>query len=180
MNIITYLLKGFGYRSASDFSTTVFKLDSSWLWLSALLGTLRWLLAAAMGIDLVVFAAFVFLIIAEFQTGLTVSMRIKKERFQSRKFGRMILKIGVFISIVSVLNALSKNMGPPPFFGIELNPFQWLYYFVFMAIVFQMFISWMENLGCLGYKETKTIAGFVLRKFNKWFEFDGSKDNGEE
>jgi hypothetical protein len=147
--------------------------------LSASLATLRVSIFSYTGLDVVVIAAFVFLIIAEFQTGIRVSMSIKMERFKSRKFGRMILKIGTYISIVVVLHTFSKRMEVPNVLGFDINPFLWLYYMVFTAIVFQLFISWMENLGCLGYKETKSIAGFVLRKFNKWFEFDGKKDNGD-
>jgi magnesium-transporting ATPase (P-type) len=180
MNMIRFLLKGFGYKDAADLGSTTFKMDGI-LWVaSAWLGTFRYFLKDSTGLDLAVFLAFVVLIIFEFQTGLKVSMKIKGERFKSRKFGRMILKIGTFVAIVMVLHAFSIKMVVPSVLGFELNPFLWLYYMVFMAIVFQLFISWMENLGCLGYKETRTIAGFVLRKFNKWFEFDGSKDNGTE
>jgi hypothetical protein len=38
---------------------------------------------------------------------------------------------------------------------------------VMVAIVFQLVISYLENLGNLGYKEAKGIAGIVLRRYNK-------------
>ncbi|MBD3748503.1 MAG: phage holin family protein [Sphingobacteriales bacterium] len=146
---------------------------------SVSLATLRVFIFTYTGLDIAVIVAFLFLIIAEFQTGLKVSIKVKGEKFKSRKFGRMILKIGTYIAIVVVLHTFSKGMEVPNVLGFDINPFLWLYYMVFTAIVFQLFISWMENLGCLGYKETQSIAGFVLRKFNKWFEFDGKKDNGD-
>jgi hypothetical protein len=180
MNNLRFMLKGFGFKSIGEFTCSVFKLQAPGIAASAALGALRMFIKGYTGLDFVVFLAFVVLIIAEFQTGLKVSMQVKGERFKSRKFGRMILKIGTYVMIISVLHAFASKMSMPVILGFDINPFMWLYYTVFMAVVFQLFISWMENLGCLGYKETKTIAGFVLRKFNKWFEFDGTKDNGTE
>jgi hypothetical protein len=180
MNKIRFILKGFGFNSLSEFSTSIIKPDASRLAASAALGAMRLLVAGYTGLDFVVFLAFVVLIIAEFQTGLKVSIKVKGERFKSRLFGRMILKIGTYVMIVSVLFAFASKVSMPSLLGFEINPFMWLYHSVFIAIVFQLFISWMENLGCLGYHESKTIAGFVLRKFNKWIEFDGTKDNGTE
>jgi hypothetical protein len=180
MKRIKYLLNGFGFQSVSDLRGSLLKIDLPGLSFSAALAAIRLTINHTTGLDAMVFLAFVLLIAAEFQTGIKVSMKIKGERFKSRKFGRMILKIGIYILIIILLNSFSSNIKTPVVLGFDINPFQWLYYTVFMAIVFQLFISWMENLGCLGYKETKTIAGFVLRKFNKWFEFDGTKDNGSE
>lgn len=182
MELINYLLGAFGYKSWADFRHTVFKLaycedKGFWLKLSGGFGTFRLLLFDFTGLDIVVFTAFVVLIIAEFQTGLKVAVKKRKERFQSRKFGRMILKIGVYILMIGVLHAFSNRFEIPSLFGVDVNPFAWLYYVVFILIVFQLLISWLENLSALGYKEAKGIIGVILRKLNKWFEFDGSKDN---
>lgn len=179
---LEYLLGAFGYRSLEDFRRTVFKLAYSeekgiWIKISAGLGTFRLMLLDFTGLDILVFVAFVFLIAAEFQTGLKVSMMKKKEKFQSRKFGRMILKIGVYMLLIGILHAFSHRFEIPTLYGFEVNPFKWLYYIVFIGIVIQLVISWLENLGQLGYKESRTLAGFILRKFNNWFEFDGQKDN---
>lgn len=178
--ILGYTLSGFGFKSFNEFASSAFRADKGLLLISAALGALRVFIKGYTGLDAAVFVAFMALIIAEFQTGLKVSMTVKGERFKSRKFGRMILKIGTYVMIIALLHVFASKISAPSILGFDVNPFQWLYYTVFIAIVFQLFISWMENLGCLGYKETKTIAGFVLRKFNKWFEFDGTKDNGTE
>lgn len=177
-----YLLNGFGYADSADFNRSVFKLlcvKTSAKWTTIIATAITGLVFEYTGMDMPVFMAFIFLIVAEFWTGVKVSVKMKKERFRSRKFGRMILKIGVYIMIITVLHVFSKRINAPDLMGLSLNPFTWLYYTVLVAIVLQMVISWLENLGSLGYKETKTIAGFILRKLNKWFEFDGTKDNGE-
>lgn len=185
VNTLKYILNGFGYTSIADFKSTVFKIshmDNAPLCflICSAFGVFRSLLNEFTGLDTPVFVAFIFLIGAEFFTGIKVSLMRKGEKFKSRKFGRMILKIGVYVCMIMMLHAFARNMDTPVVMGFPVNPFLWLYYSVFIAIVFQLFISWLENLGALGYKETKSIAGLVLRKFNKWFEFDGSKDNGQE
>lgn len=181
-----YWLQGFGYRNASDFTRTVFLMPISstgakrLAFLSALCGAVPVFVKEHTGLDVIVLVAFFALIGAEFYTGIKVSRVVRGERIKSRKLGRMFLKIGVYVLIITILHAFAKKMEVPEVLGYEVNPFMWLYYSFFIGIVFQLFISWMENLGMLGWKETKTIAGFVLRKLNKYFEFDGTKNNGSE
>lgn len=180
-NITTYLLKGFGYQSLNDLSTTVFKifyLNNIKITMPIIisLGTIREFIEGCMGLDLAIIIAFVWLLCAEFQTGIKVAVKKKNERIKSRKIGRMILKIGVYIQILWVLYTFSSKMKNTEFIGFEINPFGWLYYIVFIGIVFQMVISYLENLSALGYSEAKGIHGVILRKFNKWFEFDGTKN----
>lgn len=184
MRRIDYILKAFGFENVTDYGKSVvggLKNDFALklLFVSAL-GSARYFVESLSGLDIAVFFAFVFLIVAEFWTGIRVSLNVKKEKVQSRKMGRMILKIGTYIAILSVLNVFAINIDAPDVAGVEMNPFKWLYYTVFIAIVFQLVISWFENLGELGYKETRTIAGFILRKFNTWFEFEGNKSNRDK
>lgn len=177
---LNYFLDGFGFRSSTDFKNSLYgyiiKLDV--LAFASLLGLLRGVFEDVIGLDSVVIFAFVFLIFAETWTGIKVARRVKGERFKSRKFGRMFLKVGVYVTIIAMLNALSK-IDIPDLFGLTLNPFRWLYYMIFIGIVLQLLISYFENLGALGYKEAKGLTGFILRKFNKWFEFDGTKNNDQ-
>ena len=184
MKAVNYILQGFGYLDFNDFQTTIFKVwytGSIKLFLtfsisSISLGTFRELVKVSTGLDLLFWGAFVFLIIAEWQTGMKVDMLKRGNKFQSRKFGRMLLKIGVYFAILQMLFTFSVQTKTLEFIGFEINPLGWLYYVVIVAIVFQLFISWLENLGNLGYKEARGIAGIVLRRYNKWFEFDGTKD----
>jgi hypothetical protein len=181
MKTINYILQGFGYLDFHDFQTTTFKLFYSvnlkfLLAITFSFGTIREFIENAMGLDILVLACFVFLIIAEWQTGIKADMIRRKNKFSSRKAGRMILKIGVYIGILFVLYTFSSRTKKIEFVGFDINPLAWLYYVVFVAIIFQLAISYLENLGVLGYSEAKGIAGIVLRKYNKWFEFDGTKD----
>lgn len=181
MKLLNYILQGFGYLDFHDFQTTTFKMFyfgnlKLFVTISITLGTIREFIVTSTGLDVIFWAVFVFLIIAEWQTGMKVDMMKRGNKFQSRKFGRMVLKIGVYIAILLSLFALSETTKNKSFIGFEINPLGWLYYVVMVAIVFQLVISYLENLGNLGYKEAKGIAGIVLRRYNKWFEFDDTKD----
>lgn len=181
MKTINYLLQGFGYDDTHDLSTTLFKMfyidkGNILLLLSAVLGTIRLFTENYLGLDIAVFIALIFLVCAEVWTGTKVSVQKKGERIKSRKMGRMIFKIGVFASILYVLHTFSSKMTPPTVLGLEVNPYEWLYFIVFTGIVFQLLISWLENLGALGYSEANGLLGIILRKYNKWFEFDGTKN----
>ncbi len=185
MQTITYILKGFGFESVSDFSFSLFGMAikaANFIFIGAILtlGFLRSSLPDLEVLDFAVYAVFVMLIFAEFYTGVKVARIKKKEKIKSRKVGRMLLKIGVYTFILFCLNILAQGIQAPPLFGLDINPLEWLYYTVLIGIIFQLVLSYLENLACLGYKEDLGLFGFLLRKYNKFFEFDGEKDNGIE
>lgn len=180
MKKINYFLQGFGYKDTSDFKHSVFKLlvagdGTSWSILSMCGGLITYIT----GLQVEVFFAFVILIFLEFWTGVKVSRKVKKEKFKSRKMGRMFMKLGVYILLVSLLNLFAKQLDAPDILGVSLNPFTWLYYSVFVGLVFQMIISYLENLSSLGYAQMDNIIGMLFRKMNTIFEMDGSKNNDE-
>jgi hypothetical protein len=184
--MINYIIKGFGYDSIADYKRSMYGLFFNGkqievkLLLLSFPGLIRMFVKDAIGFDLPVLFAFVFLIVAEFQTGVKVAKLKRGERFRSRPVGRMIIKIGTYIAILWCLNTFSKGIDAPDIMGVGLNPLTWLYYVALFFIIFQLLISWFENLGSLGYKEAGGLVGYLLRKFNKWFEFDGTKDNSHD
>lgn len=181
MKTLNYLLKGFGFENINDFSTTVFKIfyiqkSTLFLSVSGILATIRMHFEHLIGLDVLVYISFVILIVAETRSGIKVAITKKGERVQSRKLGRMFLKIGVYTQILFVLYSFASRIKNPSVFGFEVNPFEWLYYAFFSGIIFQLVLSYLENLSSLGYSEAKGVLGIILRKYNKWFEFDGSKN----
>lgn len=185
MKHLNYLLKAFGFEDYHDYIFSCFKIlfipkFQLFLSITSVLGTVRLFFEEFIGLDIVVYFAFAVLIVAETQTGIKADIKKKGRRFKSRKFGRMILKLGTYSIILFVLYSFASKMKNPTVLGFEVNPFEWLYYVVFSGIVFQLVISWLENLSSLGYAEAKGILGIVLRKYNKWFEFDGSKNADNE
>jgi hypothetical protein len=185
MNKINYTLKGFGYDNIQDFLSTNFKIFyisncQIAITITGILGTIRTFSESFLGMDILVLCVFVFLIIAETQTGIRASVVKNNQKVKSRKIGRMLLKIGVYVSTLFILYSFATRMKNPTVLNFEVNPFEWLYYVYFTGIIFQLVISYLENLGTLGYSEAKGILGIILRKSNKWFEFDGTKDADNE
>ena len=75
-----------------------------------------------------------------------------------------------------MLHAFSSKMKAPSVLGLDVNPYEGLYSIGFTGVVFQVLISWLENLASLGYSVANGLVGIILRKYNKWFEFDGTKN----
>lgn len=184
MKLLTFILQGFGFKNSSDFLDSTFTVavypvfKKTVVTTSAVLAALITWIENTTGLDILVLTVFVYLIIAEFQTGLKVAMLRNGEKFKSRKFGRMIVKIGVYVMIIIGLHIFAERFTIPNLLGFEISPFIWLFYTVFIMIVFQLLISYLENLSALGYREMRGLIGFILRRYNKWFEFDGTK-NGD-
>ena len=181
MKNINYILEGFGFKSTTDLRLSLFGyiMKSDILAITGILASARSLFQNVIGVDVIVVAAFVSLVFLETYTGIKVSFKVDKVRFKSRIFGRMLLKVFIYITMLAILNVMA-GIEMPELFGLNVNPFRWLYYMIFTGIVMQLIISCFENLGKLGYKEAKGLTGFILRTFNKWFEFDGSKNNNDE
>lgn len=180
--LLNYIAQAFGFNTVSEFNHSAFSFPVSGNGMfkiavvSSVAAAFRMYLQHYTGMDVLVFSSFCGLIAAEFFTGIKVARICRNEKIQSWKIGRMILKIGTYVFILTLLNSFANGISAPDVLGIEINPFKWLYFAVLTIIVFQLFISWLENLGCLGYNETTTILGVVLKKFNKWFELDGTKN----
>ncbi|HBK83503.1 MAG TPA: holin [Flavobacterium sp.] len=185
MKNLDYYLKGFGFENQNDFSQSCFKLlyikNAELVFLlTSISGTIRYYFEQSIGVDVIVYIAFTFLIIAETQTGIKASIRVKNKRFKSRPFGRMFLKLFTYTTLLFILNSFASRVKLPKVLGFDINPFEWLYFVVFAGIIFQLVISWLENLSVLGYSEAKGLLGIILRKYNKWFEFDGTKNAENE
>lgn len=183
--MISFVFKAFGFSGYKDFYHSTFKIfierkSEIFIVLSTILASVRSFFETAIGLDVMVYIAFALLIYLETQTGIKVAYKIKNERFKSRKFGRMLLKLGTYTQILFVLKTFSNKIHVPEILGFDVNPFIWVYYFFLIAIIFQMLISYLENLSALGYNEMNNILGTLLRKYNKWFEFDGSKNPDNE
>lgn len=176
MKTINYILDGFGFQNFADFKVSTFGylLTTKVISISLIIGTVKTFLLDYLGFDLVVFSAFVLLNILEFSTGVFVSKR-KGETVQSRKMGRMFLKVGTYLLIIHILNSFKNGLTLPSIGDFELDPFIVLYWAFLAGVIYQLFKSLLENLVALGYAEADGVLGFIVRKYNKYFEH-GSKD----
>lgn len=173
MKTINYILDGFGFKSLDDFLKSTFGFINSSLFikmdlfLAFIFSTVSFLF----GFNHLFLVAYVILLIFEWFTGVRAS-RKRGEKHESRKFGRMLLKIATYLVPIYILNTFAKNTKFPVLFNFDLNPFQWLYWVVLLAIVWQLFVSLLENLDALGYRYPKVLLKIINKKFYKTFDLD--------
>lgn len=173
MKNINYLLNAFGFMSWQDckFSTIGF-VNLEIVSVSAILALVKTLF----GVDWVFFSAYIVLILFEWITGVKASLK-KGEKHESRKLGRMIFKIGVYSLVILILNTFHTHLHFPVVFGYEIDPFVWLYWVTLFVIIWQLFISVLENLDTLGFKWAKVLQRIINNKFYKQFDLNEDDNN---
>ena len=104
MITLNYILQGFGFRDSHDFLRSSFGHTFSMLFikmdviLSLLFATVHFLF----GFNHLFLTAYVVLLIFEWITGVQAS-RKRGEKHESRKFGRMLLKIATYLDTAYLL-----------------------------------------------------------------------------
>lgn len=176
MKTINYYLQGFGFSNMNEYITSTFgyiatKKAISW---SIFFGLLNTYLQRYLGFDLLVFSAFIVLNFLEFRTGIKASKK-KGEKVESRKMGRMFLKVGTYLLIIWMLHSFEKGLQFPTIADLEIDPFVVFYWAFIAGIIYQLFKSLLENLVALGYEEADGVLGFLIRKYNKYFESNSTK-----
>lgn len=160
-----YILHGFGYSGTLDFnkSLTGF-INEKIIILTTIIGGLASFSESIFGVNAVFMTAYALLIIFETITGMRAS-RNRGERIESRKMGRMILKLGVYSTVIVILNLFKDNVDFPQILDFEMNPFNWLYWTTLLVIVWQLVISLLENLDQLNFKFAKILLHIINKKF---------------
>lgn len=176
-----YTIKGFGFESHLDFVESTFHLSKikPILTVSAIAGSVSGILDWYLGMSAEVYIAFLILLISEFATGILAS---KKEgvAIQSRKLGRIIVKIISYTAMIGVMNIFKRSIIAPEILGVEVNIYSIVYNSVQAMIILQLLISVMENLTRLGLKEMGVVGKFLSGKFLDWFDIDAKKNRTKE
>ncbi len=170
MKTINYYLQGFGFMDTKEYIASTFGFMATkqvFTW-SSIIGLISSFLQNYLGVPLVVFSAFVLLNVFEFFTGVEASKR-KGEKVESRKMGRMFLKVGTYIFIIWMLHSFSMYIKIPDFFGHDLKPFSILYWGFLAGVIYQLYKSLMENMEALGWKEAGGALSFTRKKLKGFF-----------
>lgn len=178
MKHVNYFLEGFGFKGLGDYahSTFGYMIKPDAVGYALVIGYVSAFFKEHLGFPLVVFSAFVILNILEFHTGVQASKR-KGEKVESRKMGRMFLKVGTYLLIIWMLNAFQTGLKFPSIVDFELDPFIVMYWAFLAGVIYQLFKSLLENLVALGYEEANGVLGYLIRKYNKTFSDDQKTDD---
>ena len=170
---ITFLLEGFGYSNINDFMQSTFHVSviKPITFLSTTLAVVAMSFETVVGLQPIVYLAFTLLIIFEVITGIKASIKEGK-KIESRKFGRMIIKLSVYTILIAIVNTFKQHLVVPRIFGVDVNIYEWIYFAVLNMIIIQLLISLLENLGRLGYGESSLIIKFLKKLLNKYISID--------
>jgi len=141
-----------------------------------LLGTLFSAISFIFGFNHLFLFALVVLLGFEWYTGVKASLK-RGEKHSSRKFGRMLLKIATYLTPIYILNTFSANANFPIVMGYEVDPFTWLYWVYIIGVIWQLFVSLLENYKCLGYKFAEVLLKIINKKFYQQFDIEEENDN---
>ena len=174
MKTLEFILDGFGFKSWIDFKVSTFGfITLKTAKTASVLTALITFIHDAFGFNHKFLFAYVLLIVGEWGTGVLASYR-KGQVHESRKLGRMLLKVAVYSLMIYIPNTFQKEAQFPEVMGYELDPFIWLYWVVLFVIIWQLIISVLENLKALKFN----FAGILLKVINKKaYEKLGIDDN---
>lgn len=180
MNTINFLLEGFGFKNWSDFKGSAFGfiLSEKVLSMAAVSGFIASMIKELLGFSHLFLIAFVLLNVFELVTGIRASY-LRNEPHESRKLGRMLLKITTYTIFIFILNTFQKEVNFPVVFGYEVDPFVFLYWVVLLTIIWQLVISTLENLANLNYKFAKMAIRIINKRFYTNFDLTEETDIDE-
>lgn len=172
------LIGEFGFECHKNFISSTFGviLHKKVVSFSFYLGAIGLLVKKWIGLEAAVFVAFLLLIAGEFFTGIKASIK-EGNKIESKKFGRVILKMMIYTGIIGIINTFKNDLPVPSFFGYEVNIYEWIYFSVVNLILVQLIISVFENLSRLGYKETSRVFKVITIALDKWFHLEEKTDS---
>lgn len=162
-------IQEFGYNTATEFlnSTFGFMYQKPTIIISISFATVGTLVENFIGLDPIVYMAFILLLILEFFTGIRASLK-EGNKIYSKKFGRVILKLIIYTVLIGVINIFRTRLEVPTIFEVSINIYSWIYYAALNLIVIQLILSVFENLSRLGYEETNKIYGIIAQILQKY------------
>lgn len=116
-----------------------------------------------LGIKAIVLLGIVLLFSLEMFTGIRYAR--KNNLFDSHKWPRGFIKMGVYLSFIGVSNIFSIHLPVPhiPVIEMNFNIYGVLYYFFLNLTIVNLFISCIENCVKLGWDEFVPIIGWLYK-----------------
>lgn len=167
----------FGFPSCKNFITSTFGfcLNKKAFVLSVFLSGFSMFIEKYIGLTSLVFTSFVTLLFLEFITGIKASLKEGK-KIESRKFGRVILKLVIYTLIIGIINSFKNDIIVPVIFNQQINIYSAIHFITINLILIQLLISLFENLSRLGFEESNKIFRVLKKIAAKYINLD-KKEN---
>ena len=164
------LMKEFGFDCSAEFLNSSFGFCSSkpMLVVGFSTATIATFVENYIGLDPLVYIAFILLLFLEFLTGIKASVK-EGVKIQSKRFGRVILKLLIYTILIGVVNTFRTRLEVPSFLGNAINIYSWIYFITINLIILQLILSVFENLNRLGFEESNRIYKGISKAIKKFF-----------
>ena len=125
------------------------------------------------GLQPQILIGFIVLIILEFTTGIGASLT-QGQKVQSKKMTRVFTKLAIYGLLLFGLNSMT-GLQAFNFWGFEISLWDYIFWVFFCGTSFTLFISILENLDRMGFKETTVIHKLLQGKLQLFIDFDRKK-----
>ena len=167
MKFIRWVLEDFGFNDSMDYLDSTFHIASikPILGISLILGSIASFCESFMGLSLSAYISFCVLLLIEFVTGVLASIR-EKQKIQSKKFGRFLLKIITYSLMIGIVNVFNINFKASKVGFI----YDIIYWSMINLITIQLVISVFENMSRLGYQEANRVFKLINKILKKYLD----------
>jgi phage-related holin len=161
------ILKEWGFSCWSDLaqSTLHVKNYKPMLSVSLTLSGISTLTNSFLGLEPMVYLSFILLILLEFITGISASVKEGK-KIESKRLGRFVVKITVYTLMIAIANILKTNYAN----DIVGKVYNFIYWIILHFITIQLIVSVFENMSRLGFQESSRIFKKINQFMSKWFD----------
>lgn len=165
------LIKEFGFDCSAELVNSSFGFCASkpMLAVGFSTATIATFVENYIGLDPLVYIAFMLLLFMEFLTGIKASVK-EGVRIQSKRFGRVILKLLIYTILIGIVHTFRARLEVPKFLGNQINIYGWIYFMTINLIVLQLLLSVFENLNRLGFEESSRVYKAISRGVKKFFK----------
>lgn len=105
------------------------------------------------------------LALLEVTTGIYASVVVKKQKLQSGKMSRFLIKLAIMLICLFVLGAFAREYKNTSILG---DLFQWMRDGVFTFTVIEYLVSVLENLSAISGKPNNRLLGAIKNKMDSF------------
>lgn len=165
-NFISSVLYDFGFNGVPDFVRSVCHVNL--LAVSVSISLISAQVELIFGLKSVTILAFTCLLSIELITGVASAVK-KGDKISSRKFGRFIFKLSIWLMCFFITNSFAKEFEV----GTVANMlFSWLHSSLMIYLSVEYLLSVIENMGKLSGKPTTPIVQKIRKTMEKYLHLD--------
>jgi len=160
-------INDWGFVSMEDLfqSTLHYKNYKPMLGMSLTFGTISAFVDKILGIELMVYLAFLLLLVIEFITGIYASVK-EGNKIQSKRLGRFVAKVIIYTCMIAIVNTMKVS-----FIHDKIGViYDFIYWTILHLISIQLIVSVFENLSRLGVQESSRVFKRINKFMSKWFD----------